>query len=71
MQSAHRPAPCEWKRSVFNRLAQVIVQFTREPGEIKLTARNRDAPGPGGCPATIRTAIKRSTGRIAGELCLC
>ncbi len=39
MQSAHRPAPCEWKRSAFNRLAQVIVQFTREPGEINLTAR--------------------------------
>ncbi len=31
--------PGEWKRSVFNGLAQVIVQSTKEPGEIKLTAR--------------------------------
>ena len=28
----------EWKRSVFNGLAQVIVQSTREPGAIKLVA---------------------------------
>ena len=28
----------EWQRSVFNGLAQIIVQSTREPGEIKLTA---------------------------------
>ncbi len=27
-----------WKRSVFNGLAQVIVQLTREAGEIRLTA---------------------------------
>ena len=31
--------PGEWKRSVFNGLAQVIVQSSKEPGEIKLTAR--------------------------------
>jgi beta-galactosidase len=31
------PAP-QWKRSVFNGLAQVIVQSTEEAGEIKLTA---------------------------------
>jgi beta-galactosidase len=30
--------PGEWKRSVFNGLAQVIVQSSRDPGEIKLTA---------------------------------
>ena len=28
----------EWQRSVFNGLAQIIIQSTREPGEIKLTA---------------------------------
>jgi beta-galactosidase len=27
-----------WQRSVFNGLAQIIIQSTREPGEIKLTA---------------------------------
>ena len=34
-----KPEVPEWKRSVFNGLAQVIVQSSREPGEVKLTAR--------------------------------
>ena len=34
------PAPVAWSRSVFNGLAQIIVQSTREPGTIKLTARS-------------------------------
>ena len=29
----------EWKRSVFNGLAQIIVQSTKDSGEIRLTAR--------------------------------
>jgi beta-galactosidase len=29
----------DWQRSLFSGLAQIIVQSTREPGEIKLTAR--------------------------------
>ena len=33
-----KPDSPEWKRSVFNGLAQIIVQSTREPGAIKLTA---------------------------------
>jgi len=33
-----KPILAEWKRSVFNGLAQIIVQSTREPGAIKLTA---------------------------------
>jgi beta-galactosidase len=33
-----KPVLPEWKRSVFNGLAQIIVQSTKEPGEIKLTA---------------------------------
>ena len=33
-----KPVLPEWKRSVFNGLAQIIVQSTREPGAIKLTA---------------------------------
>ncbi|MEI8290087.1 MAG: beta-galactosidase GalA [Verrucomicrobiota bacterium] len=32
------PAPVAWARSTFNGLAQIIVQSTREPGEIRLTA---------------------------------
>ena len=37
----HTPPPA-WRRSVFNGLAQVIVQSTQQPGEIILTAT---APG--------------------------
>ncbi len=33
-----QPVPGSWSRSVFNGLAQVIVQSTGEPGEIQLTA---------------------------------
>src|SRR5262249_6662188 len=36
------PVPVEWKRSVFNGLAQVLVQSTKNPGELKLTARSGD-----------------------------
>ncbi|MFM2296115.1 MAG: hypothetical protein RLZZ350_2528, partial [Verrucomicrobiota bacterium] len=32
------PVPPSWSRSVFNGLAQIIVQSTRAAGEIKLTA---------------------------------
>ena len=42
------PAPA-WKRRLFNGLAQVIVQATRQPGEIVLTARS-----PGLAPAVLR-----------------
>lgn len=38
IRTAVPPAP--WKRSVFNGLAQVIVQSTTQSGEIKLTARS-------------------------------
>ena len=34
-----KPAAVGWKRSVFNGLAQIIVQGTKEPGDLKLTAR--------------------------------
>ena len=33
------PKPVQWSRSLFNGLAQIIVQSPREAGEIKLTAR--------------------------------
>lgn len=35
-----KPIPSQWQRSVFNGLAQILVQSTREPGEISLTARS-------------------------------
>jgi beta-galactosidase len=34
-----------WKRSVFNGLAQVIVQAGTEPGEIRLTAHAQGLTG--------------------------
>ncbi|MGH7583948.1 MAG: glycoside hydrolase family 2 TIM barrel-domain containing protein, partial [Gemmatimonadales bacterium] len=43
-----RPVAAEWQRSVFNGLAQVIVQSDTTPGAIRLTAR-----GDGLRPATI------------------
>jgi beta-galactosidase len=33
-----KPAASAWSRSVFNGLGQIMIQSTREPGEIKLTA---------------------------------
>jgi hypothetical protein len=36
------PVPVEWKRSVFNGLAQVLVQASKSPGQMKLTARSGD-----------------------------
>jgi beta-galactosidase len=36
------PVRVEWKRSVFNGLAQVLVQSSKTPGELKLTARSGD-----------------------------
>jgi beta-galactosidase len=33
-----KPVPAEWSRSVFNGLAQIMVQSTQAAGEIKLTA---------------------------------
>jgi beta-galactosidase len=50
----------EWQRSVFNGLAQIIVQSTREPGEIKLTASAE-----GLSPATASVSSQPCTSRPA------
>jgi beta-galactosidase len=47
-----KPVLPEWKRSVFNGLAQIIVQSTKAPGEIKLTA---SAEGLSPTTATIQS----------------
>jgi beta-galactosidase len=43
--SSHEPdqyvVPALWKRSLFNGLAQVIVQSTGQPGEVTLTAKSQ------------------------------
>ena len=60
--SCHEPDVCEdgWKRSVFNGLAQIIVQSSKEPGEIKLTARAE-----GLSPATLVIPTQPCTPRPA------
>jgi beta-galactosidase len=40
LEIQEQPVPVSWKRSVFNGLAQVLVQSTRNAGELKLTARS-------------------------------
>jgi beta-galactosidase len=43
--SSHEPdvfLSGQWKRSLFNGLAQIIVQSTKQPGEITLTATGKD-----------------------------
>jgi beta-galactosidase len=48
VQIAEKPTPPDWKRSVFNGLAQITLQSTSEPGELKLTAH-----ADGVAPATL------------------
>jgi beta-galactosidase len=40
LEIADQPVAPQWKRSVFNGLAQVIVQAGKEPGTLALTARS-------------------------------
>jgi len=55
---AFTPAPAA-RRSLFNGLAQVIVQSTREPGAIRLTARTEGLP-PAEATVTARPAPRRA-----------
>jgi beta-galactosidase len=40
LQFQEQPAQPQWQRSVFNGLAQIIVQSSKAPGQLKLTARS-------------------------------
>jgi beta-galactosidase len=51
-------ATTDWRRSVFNGLAQILVQSTKDPGEIKLTATAEGLP-----PATLSVQAQASTPR--------
>jgi beta-galactosidase len=53
LQMAEPPAPVEWRRSVFNGLAQIIVQSSKEAGAVKLTARSAGLQ-----PATVLLQAK-------------
>jgi beta-galactosidase len=58
LQFAEKPLEPEWQRSVFNGLAQITVQSTRDPGEIKLTAS-----ADGLSPATVTIQSRACTPR--------
>ena len=53
-----KPVASAWSRSVFNGLAQIIVQSTREAGEIKLTATAKGLQ-----PAKTTIATQPATAR--------
>jgi beta-galactosidase len=53
------------KRSLFNGLAQVIVQSTKEPGEIKIQAQKDGWEGPNLAPAAITVRTKQAELRPA------
>jgi beta-galactosidase len=38
LETRQNPPPPQWRRSVFNGLAQLIVQSSKQPGQLKLTA---------------------------------
>jgi beta-galactosidase len=53
----------EPKRSLFNGLAQVIVQATRRPGEIRIEAVKEGWDGPELTPAKLTIATKKVMAR--------
>jgi beta-galactosidase len=55
----------EPRRSLFNGLAQVIVQSTMEPGSIQIEAAKEDSGGPELTPAKVVIATKRVQPRPA------
>jgi beta-galactosidase len=55
----------EPKRSLFNGLAQVIVQATRRPGEIRIEAVKEGWDGPELTPAKVTITTKAVQGRPA------
>lgn len=57
LRLGNKPEMPQWKRSVFNGLAQIIVQSTKTAGEIKLTAQSE-----GLSPATV--AIQTRPGPV-------
>jgi beta-galactosidase len=57
---ADKPVPPAWQRHVFNGLAQIIVQASKEPGKLRLTARADSLT-----PATLEIATQPSMLRPA------
>jgi beta-galactosidase len=57
---ASLPEPTPWQRSVFNGLAQIIVQSAKDPGKIQLTATS-----PGLSPTTLEITAQPAAPRPA------
>ncbi len=55
-----KPAPVAWSRSVFNGLAQIIVQATKELGVMKLTASAEGLK-----PVTVSIQTNKAAARLA------
>ena len=55
-----KPTPVAWSRSVFNGLAQIIVQATKDAGVIKLTAQAEGLK-----PVTVSIQAKKAAARPA------
>ena len=55
----------EPKRSLFNGLAQVIVQSTKRPGEIRIEAVKEGWDGPELTPAKVTITTKRVEARLS------
>jgi beta-galactosidase len=64
LQFVGQAPAADWQRSVFNGLAQIIVQSTKEPGEIKLTA-HADGLASGTLTLTAQPASPRPS--VASE----
>jgi beta-galactosidase len=60
LEILQKPIPPAWQRSVFNGLAQVIVQADKQPGTLTLTARS-----PGLEPATLNITAGAAVPRPA------
>jgi beta-galactosidase len=60
LEILEKPVPPAWQRSVFNGLAQIIVQGDKEPGTITLTARSTGLE-----PATLNITAGAATPRPA------
>ena len=64
LQFVGQAPPTDWQRSVFNGLAQIIVQSTKDPGHIELTA-HADSLTSGTLTLTVQPASPRPS--VASE----
>ena len=66
----HNPAPPQWSRSVFNGLAQLLVQSSKQPGRDQ-GARNRGRPAAGHADLGSQTLYPAPAGALSASLHKC